>query len=239
MRIIMLTVSGLVSLIFLLLFIGSFAAEGKIHEVARNLVVEKTAKYSEKGVSAAEELIESPLSKKFLSEKHREAVTDEIEAYRADPIAFVRRMTSETAPPEPQGKLSKLRGKFLGWKDALRKHYNKSLNELLSDLRLFCATNVVAGILGMLLSYISRGKKARVLLIYCVILLFAIGSAIQYYIDSMGFFKILIGGYIGWDYPLLILITFVATYWYIGRHAIAMIDAVERAGEGSSKPSPK
>jgi len=220
--------SAFVSFIFLIAFVGTFFLKDKIYESARNLAVERTSKYAGNVVSSAEELLQSPLAKKVLSEQQLDAISGEIETYNVDPVTFVTQLTSENESPPPSGFKNKLSRKFFGWKESLRKHYNETLSKLIGDLRLFCATNVVAGLLGVFLAFKSRDKKPGILLIYGGILLFSIGMGVSAYIDHMSILNLLINGFMGWEYPVFILSVFLFIYWYFGRHVASNIENSSR-----------
>lgn len=218
--------SALVSAVFLVALIGTFFVQDEIRAAARELVVERTTKYSAKAVRAAEELLQSPMTAKLLSEQQFEAIEGEIGDYKADPIRYVERLTSESEVPPPSRLVNKLSQKFFSWKESLRNHYNRTLKKLVKDLRIFCGTNIVAGLLGVILAFKSQGGNERVLLVYCGVLLFAIGTAVYSYIDRMGFFTILLDNFMGWEYPLVIAFAFIGSYWYFKSYVEPIIDEV-------------
>ena len=204
-------VSSVVVLLFGMMFCVTFAARDQVEDKARDFVVEKTVHYSEKVVSLAESALDVPLTKKWLSDEQHAVIQAEIQDYHADPLAFVRRPLFERKPSQSESPkhVSGFKKKVLGWKEALRSHYNETLNALITDMRIFSGSNVVAGLLGFILAFRGKDRETSHLVISASLLLVAVAIGVYYYVDGMSFFKILFRNYLGWWYPVMVVLIFL------------------------------
>lgn len=225
MRPLLITTSILVICVFTIMFSMTFFARDMIEDKARDFVAKKTTHYTEKAITTAEKILDSPLTKKLLTQKQHTAFSEEINSYRADPINYVKRLCARDKPePSPKkGTISKISQKILGWKEKIRKHYNDTLAALVLDLRIFSGSNILAGILGLLLALKSGGKNAPYLLVSSALLILSLGLGIFYYADSMSFFTILFKNYFGWGYPITLLSTFAYLYLRYGHQTAQAI----------------
>ena len=236
MRLFLIIVSTIVIAVFGIAFVFTFAGRGWIEDKGRSLLIEKTQAGADTAAEYAEKALENDLVGDAVSENFRKQVRAEIADYREDPTGFIRKMTSKErsedyapkiAPPteedavEPEKKglagfFSKVSKNMaeVDWKEKIRQHYNKSLNALIKELRIFSGTNIMAGAFGLLLAWKSRETARRVpLLIASGILLLSLVSSIWMYISDFSVFDVIWNSYPGWGYPALLFFMFAYLYF--------------------------
>ena len=103
--------------------------------------------------------------------------------------------------------------KITGWKTNVRAYYNKVLNRLFWDLRIFAGSNLAAGLIAMGLAYRAKVKPAGKALGVSLLLSLATVFCIYMYIDSYSFFMILTDSYLGWWYPVILIVTFIGLHF--------------------------
>ena len=92
----------------------------------------------------------------------------------------------------------------------LKEHVEKSYRDLIADIRLFAATNIVAFALAAWLAWIARTPRSRHwLLAFSGMMLVVFALSISAYFDRNWTWMILTGSYMGWGYPVFLgILTF-------------------------------
>lgn len=141
MRKLTLILNSIVALFFAGFFAYTFFAKSHIDHLAREFVTEKTIAYAEPSVKVAEESLDSPLVQKLLSQDQILAIRIEIAAFEDDSSSYVSRLTGkipqELIPPNANPIVAKI----ASLKSGVRSFYNKTLQSLVVDLRIFSFSN--------------------------------------------------------------------------------------------------
>lgn len=198
-----------VGVVFLVLFVLTFAIRQYIDDEARSFAQDKTEVYATPLVADAQDLLKHDLVQQVLPEDVIEAAHHETVAYQADPAGYVAALVHPNAQPGPVPAGVPHGETILGWKHAVRDYYNRVLNGLFRDLRIFTGTNVVAAWLAAFLVWCPATRRKRVGVVLSIVLLVALAYNAWMYIDSAWFFRILFNAYLGWWYPVAIILTAV------------------------------
>ena len=212
MRKLLLILNGLVALFFLSFFVYTFVSREHIALLARDFVTVKTQKFAEPVVALAEQTIKMPLVVKILLQSRIAAIQREIDDYRRDPVRYIAELTGHHSVADTGEVQNAVLTKITGWKDKVRQHYDRILGRLVWDLRIFAGSNAAAAILAMAVAYRATDPTAKRTLWVSLLLLGALAYSIYFYIDRFSFFKILFNSYLGWWYPALLAITFLALH---------------------------
>lgn len=139
LRKISLLLNSAVVVLSLLLFGYTFFAKEHLVEHTRAFVTERTLAHSKPLVELMRAGLDAPLAQKLVSEKIRSQIEGELGLYDSDPIEYVDKLTSESAPSFGTGKLAK-------FKASVHAYYQSTLAALVRDLRIFSGSNFVAGV---------------------------------------------------------------------------------------------
>jgi hypothetical protein len=218
MRKLTLILNAIVVVFFVLFLAYTFAAKSHIENLARDFVTEKTTAYANPTVAVAEESLESPLIRKLLSEEQINAIRTEIDNFKDNPSAYVSKLTGQGSQDLIPPNANPLVNKIASLKSRIRMYYDGTLNSLINDLRIFSVSNLLAGLVAIVLAYCS-GPSVRKSLVWFSILMFVAVLYCSYmYIDGLSFFRILFRTHMGWWYAIVLLLTVASLYWDFGRH---------------------
>lgn len=212
MRKMTLVLNSIIVIFFACFATYTFAARSHLDSLARQFVIEKTLEYAEPVVEAAREAIDSPLAKKLLSDEKEAAIRQEIADYRDDPHAYIANLTGPHRIDEPRAKPKPLLEKVALIKNQIRKFYDKTLNALIADLRIFSISNVVAGLIALGLAYWSSSEIRRPIVWFSFLMFFGVILCSYLYVDDLTFFRILFRTHMGWWYPAFLFTVIVALY---------------------------
>lgn len=213
LRTLLLVSNAVVAVVFMAFFAYTFLGRQQIDDRAREFVTERTEKMATRSVAAAEQALRSNLSSRLLSKTQQAAIEAEIAAFRAEPKPYIQRLTAADAPALPRTGIAAVADKVGGWKERVRAHYNAVLRRLITDLRIFSGSNVVAAGIAFACVWFSRGRPSLPLRFISAVLLFSIGFATLSYVSDMSFFTILFDGYMGWSYPAMLASLFLYLYF--------------------------
>jgi hypothetical protein len=210
MRTALLLISGTTGLFFAVSFALTFFARDYIHRLAQDYVIEKTHKHSDPIVNAAEQAVNVPAIKLILNDEELDVVRAEIAKYREDPRAYiVKLVVGDGRKVVAADKKAPLKERVLQWKQQIREYFDNTLDRLLRDLRIFFGSNLVAATLAFVLAWRGRPERLRILMVASCLLLICMGFGIYMYIDSLSYFRILMGSYMGWWYPVFVGLMFL------------------------------
>jgi len=211
MRTALLVISGLVAVFFAVAFSLTFFTRGHLIRLAEDYVIDRTRPHADKLVEVAEQAVKTPGANLVLGEEVLQATRRELAEYRDDPRAYIARLVAANDVPAAAdpGKDAPLKVKVLFWKDQIRSHFEKTLDQLLFDLRIFAGSNLVAALLAFGLAWRARPDRLRALLFVAGLLLASMAFTAYAYVDHMSYFKILMNSYMGWWYPALLALTFL------------------------------
>jgi hypothetical protein len=204
----------LVATAFAGLFAWTFFAREHLIALAEEYVVAKTVIHATPLVEKLDAVLQNPLA--GLAPPVRAAVRAEIDAFRADSPRYVRELVAKGAAIEkPKHPFAERVGAF---KEQTQAYFDKTLTGLIRDLRIVSGTNLVAALLAAWLASRATGRWRLHLLCVSGLLVLALGLHIYLFIDSLSFFRILIGARLSWSYPVFLALTFVYLYARIGWH---------------------
>jgi len=212
MRTFLLATNATIALLFTAFLAYTFLGRRQIDSLAREFAVARTERMVTPTVDLAEKALASETSRRLIPKKQLAVLDAEIAEFRAHPLIYIQKLVA-AAPPKPDSFLAKMSDKASNWKERAREHYQKVLRRLLTDLRIFASTNVVAASLAFLCAWRSRERTMRSLIAISWMLLIATGFGIYLYIDSFSFFTILSDSYMEWAYPAILAAFFLYTYF--------------------------
>jgi hypothetical protein len=193
------------------LLVSTFAAKGMIVTKARETAVAKSRGISDPLAAKVEETLQRPVLGKLIRGGVRERLEAELSSYRSDPAAWLTGLAVGGAErvkafdfPEIEHPLAqKAVGALKQGVSDLKGHLQQSYQDLIADLRLFAATNLVAFGIAAWLSWIARSPRSRHwLLAYSGLMLVVFVLSISAYFDQNWTWTVLTGNYMGWAYPV-------------------------------------
>lgn len=218
--------------IVVVFFVGflsyTLIARRHLDSIAREFVTEKTLAYSKPIVEVTDEALDSPLIKKLLSDAQKTTIRNEIADYRIDPVAYIADITRQRVREAPVANANPLIEKVASIKAKIRRFYDKTLNALIVDLRVFSISNLVAGLVAFGLAYQSSTKIRKPIVWFSFLIFVAVLYCSSMYIDGLTFFRILFSTHMGWRYAAVLCVTIVALYLDYGRHPTATKKGQER-----------
>jgi hypothetical protein len=220
MRTALLVAGGLLAAAFAAAFGATFFARGHITRLAEDYVIDRTQKYADPLIGLAEEGLRLPGKKPVGRDAEAvEALRADVAEYRRDPRAYITRLVAAGGAPavaEP-GPNAAPKDQLLFWKTEVRAYFEKILDRLLFDLRIFTGSNLAAALAIFGLALAGRRDRLPRLLWAAGLLLLSLAFMTYMYIDELSYFKILLNSYMGWWYPVLLFFTFVGAYVEHGR----------------------
>lgn len=220
MRVALLVVSGCVAIFFLASLVLTFFARGYITALAGDFVTVRTQRFADPAVELAEQALLAPGIKQLLDDEAIQTARREIADYRRDPQAYIGRLVAGErlqAPAAAQGPDAPLRERVLRWKVRIREYFERTLDRLVRDLRIFSGSNLVFALLAAGCALRCGERKVSWLLVVAGLLLASVAYSAYMYADSFTYFRILFSTYLGWWYPVLLGITFLGLYLEYGR----------------------
>ncbi len=214
--------------VFFICFLGyTFVARQHLDSLARDFVTEKTLDYSKPIVGVADEALDSRLVKKILSDDQATAIRKEIADYQNDPSSYIANLTRQQVRDGPLANANPLVEKVASIKDKIRTFYGNMLNALITDLRIFSFSNVMAGLIAFGLARRSPSEIRKSIVWFSFLMFVAVLYCSYLYVDDLTFFRILFRTHMGWWYAAFLCVMIVALYLDYGRHANAteQIDA--------------
>ena len=215
-----LALNSIVIIFFICLLGYTFFARLHLESLARNFVTEKTLDYSKPIVEIADESLDSPLVKKVLSDEQANAIRKEITDYQNEPGAYIADLTHQQVRDAPLENANPLLEKVAAIKDKIRKFYDNTLHALISDLRIFSLSNLIAGLIAFGLAYRSPSNIRKPIVWFSFLMFVAVLFCSYLYIDDLTFFRILFRTHMGWWYAAFLCVMTVALYLDYGRHGI-------------------
>ncbi|MGB6220608.1 hypothetical protein [Haloferula sp.] len=209
MRRFLITLNGIIAAFFLTAFGYTLIGEAHLTAVARDFAAKKTADYAEPIVALAEQGSKSFEIRLLLSKAKEEAIDKEFAEYHRDPAEYIstiieRKPSVDLALPE-----NALISKLHGWKIQIHQYYQKVLGRILSDLRIFSGTNLVAGLISLVLALKSSGLPSSTLLKLSSLLCMAFACSIYGYFNTFSFYQYLFNWHMGWRYPAVVSLLYL------------------------------
>lgn len=215
-------VLNLIAVVFFICFLAyTFVARQHLDSHARDFVTEKTLDYSEAVVEVADESLDLPWVKKFLSDDQATTIRNEIADYKNDSSAYVADLTRQHVLAAPVVNANPLIEKVASIKNKIRTFYDNTLNALIVDLRIFSVSNLIAGLMALGLAYRSSDDIRKPIVWFSFLMFVAVLYCSYLYIDDLTFFRILFRTHMGWWYAAILCVMIVALYLDYGRHANA------------------
>jgi hypothetical protein len=221
MRTTTLVLNSIVLVFFISFLAYTFFARQHLDSLARDFVTEKTLVYSKPIVDVSDESLDSPLVKTLLSDDQATAVRNEIADYQNDPAAYIADLTRRQVRDAPMANANPLIEKVASIKSKIRTFYDNTLNALITDLRIFSFSNLIAGLIAFGLAYRSSSEIRKPIVWFSFLMFVAVLYCSYLYIDDLTFFRILFRTHMGWWYTALLCVMILALYLDYGRHGKA------------------
>ena len=170
-------------------------------------------------MESADEALDLPLAKKFLSADQETTIRREITDYQSDPSAYIADLTRQQVADVPMANANPLLGKVASIKSKIRTFYDNTINALIADLRIFSFSNLIAGLIAFCLAYWSSSDIRKPIVWFSFLVFVAVLYCSYLYVDDLTFFRILFCTHLGWRYAVLLCVMIVALYLDYGRHA--------------------
>ncbi|MEM1083034.1 MAG: hypothetical protein AAGI48_02845 [Verrucomicrobiota bacterium] len=209
MRKVLIILNGLLVGFFLVAFAYTLIARDHLLGAAREFAAVKTGEYAAPMIDMVEEASESKMLKTVLNKDQEQALADEISNYRDDPAAYVADLTKRESTPKIKLPENKFTEKIIGWKEKVRAYFDEVVARILLDVRIFSGTNLVAGLIALILAIKTRDELTRPLVWLSGLLCAATLISIHGFIDSFSFFQYLIDWQMGWSYPAVVFLTYL------------------------------
>jgi hypothetical protein len=207
-------VCGGVAIFFAVSLVLTFFAKGFIIGLAQDFVIVKTQQYADPVVEVAERAVQRPELKRVLDPEILDTARNEITDYRRDPRAYIEKLAAQERRPAPAapGRDGELKDQVLRWKANIQAHFDRTMNRLIWDLRIFSGSNLVAALIACWCTLRAPRGQQSWLLGIAALLLLSVAYGTYMYIDKLNYFRILFNSYLGWWYPVLLAITFISLY---------------------------
>ena len=206
------TVNIVVVCVSIFMFAYTFFAKQHLTNHARAFVSERTLAYSRPTVEWLEKGLGSPLASKLISSEKKQVIQAELAKYHRDPAEYIASVTTH----EDGGSDSAEAGKLEQFKQKIRNYYQSTLEELVIDLRIFTGSNVVAGLVALVLLLGSPLRGVRQVEVFSIFIFAGVAISSWMYLDGLSFFRILFKWHLGWSYPAGIVTTAVYLYLRFG-----------------------
>ena len=227
MRTALLWVSGLAALVFAAAFLGTFLLRDHLTGLAQDFVIDRTRAHADQGVAAADRAVDFPGIRRFLKADQVETARQEIAAYRADPRGYIAGLVAGDVPAAADpGPGASVADQVLYWKGQVRRHFDRTMDRLLFDLRIFFGTNLAVALLTAACAWRARGRMFVWLVPVAVLLLVSLAFGAYMYVDQFNYFTVLTNSYLGWGYPRLLAIVFLVLLVRFGRPLLGLTAAV-------------
>ncbi len=197
----------------------TFAARSHLDALARNFVTEKTIHYSRPIVEVADDALKTPLARKLLSKEQTTTLRNEITDYQNNPQSYISDLTRQEAHNVPPPNANPLLEKVASFKAKIRTFYENTLNALITDLRIFSASNLIAGLIALGLAYRSSAEIRKPQVWFSFLMLVATLYCSSIYINDLTFFRILFQAHMGWWYAVFLGLVTTGLFLDCGRHA--------------------
>jgi len=197
------------AILALALLASTWFAKSAILGIAREKALESARPHTEAVAGAVEKLSANPKVMALLPKPTREKLEAELATYQADPDAWLMGIASKAREraqaidlPEVRNPLAKAGVDYLQKKAGQAKgHFQKSMANLVLDLRIFSGTNAVACLIAAALCFLARSPEGRrwASAWSCVLLLGTIFSVVIY-VNQPWSWVMLRNDYFGWSY---------------------------------------
>jgi hypothetical protein len=220
------TVNLLVAVVSAALFAYTFVAPSHLTGLAREYVGRRTAGFAATAADAADGLLWSPKAA-ALPASVRDATRAEVEAFRRDPVGYVRRATDGDEPDGAASRLhedaaeSPVASTAARWREKVRTYFAGVYAALVADLRIFAGTNAIAALAAAGLARAARGRQRWRVAGLSALLLVATLLNASMYLDGITFFRLVAKAHAGWSYPVCVGFGFLWLAWKYGRHVPA------------------
>lgn len=215
------TLNGIVVVISLSLLVYTFFAKSHLEAHAEKFLVEKTLVHSKPVINLAKAGISNPIASKLLSSDQRAMVEDEVSSYETSPVDYIRTLTGKDGKVEGGGKVANFKNKIIDY-------YHSVLDELITDLRIFSISNVVAGVFCLFMILHPKFSANPKIITFSMVVFISVVFSSYGYIEGLSFFKILFKWNLGWWYPVGILVTVGAIYADYARQVKGMEELADK-----------
>jgi len=207
MRKALLSIQTIFIAVFFIAFIVSFFVVENIEEKSRVLVTEKVVQGTSSKIDFAEELLNSKAANMYLKDYQIDVIRKEIGTFRTDPYSYVESVTigsgsAGVIPPEFQTNnplKAALFEKIFSWKQGLKSYFDKTFSRLITDIRIFLGTNVVALLIAAFICFKAPALGNRAMALSTIVTIATALSAFSY-INESWLINIILNSYAGYGY---------------------------------------
>lgn len=195
------------------LLVSTFAAKGIITSKARQVAVDKSRALADPLAAKVQDTLDRPMLGKLIRGDARERLESELNDYRTAPEAWLIELAEGGTGrakafdfPEIESPLARKAVDLLtkGVSD-LKDRLEESYRDLITDLRIFAATNLAAFLLAAALAWVARTPRASHWLNgYSLVMLLAFAASIFLYVDQNWSWNLLRNDHMGWRYPAIL-----------------------------------
>ncbi len=215
-RKIMLWLNAIMLAGFATLLIFTFILRSTIDSYARDFVTVKTIEYANPLVEAIELGLQRKEAQLFSKTPWFGLIEAETTAYRTDPASYVGDLTRGQKPDTSRTniltKQNPLLQKSIETKAQIVDFYNRTIDKLILELRIFLLCNIILCAIILTASYLAKQQFRFSLVWASILMLGCMAYSIFMYIDHFGFFKIMFSSYAGWGYLANTLIIFTLVW---------------------------
>lgn len=170
--------------------------------LASEFAIQKTEQHVEQIVTVGSAVLEAVDERGWISGAQQKLFERELDEFWKDPYGFLTDVTKANERKLPRiGQMKKL----LSIKQELRTYYDSVVSSLLSTVRIFAGTNIVAGLVGLIVCLWYRNTKIALILWFSISLCLAVFYGCWLFVDSLSFFSILFRFHMGWSYPCYVI----------------------------------
>lgn len=203
--------NSIVSVISLILLFYTFFAKSHLESHAQDYLAEKTLEHSKPIFNLAKSGLDNPISAKLIPPDQKARLEEEISSYEGSPIQYMQKLVGQKGKISGDGKVAKIKNKIIDY-------YNSVLSELMTDLRIFSVSNLVAGLFGLFITLHPKLRENAKSIAFSFVVFIAVVMCSYDYIQGLSFLKILFKWHLGWWYPAGIAMTIVTIYSDYSRH---------------------
>lgn len=163
----------------------------------------------------------NPIVSKLLSSDRKALVEEEISSYEASPVDYIQTLAGKDGKIEGGGKVADIKNKIIDY-------YHSVLDDLITDLRIFSASNLVAGLFCLFMILHPKFSANPKIIAFSIVVFISVVLSSYGYIEGLSFFKILFKWNLGWWYPVGIIVTIGAIYADYTRQVKGLEDLADK-----------
>ena len=185
----------------------SLFAKRHLEKLATEYVTEKTVEYVAPQVSQLKVHLDSKLAQLPLVKTYTERAKVEVAKFEAEPRVYVAkyvRVASESVHAKGWKQGGEAKNTWQKIQKGIVTHYQRVLKALILNVRIFSISNFVFSSLALLLLLYGRLTTSVAVVALSLTMFGAVCYGSYMFVDSLSFFRIIVGMPHIWSYPLLL-----------------------------------